>query len=95
MWFHTVMVYNGPLKGIIIYVDGQLVGKDTDGGTQKYDENVRRLVIGRRSSDEDEDYASAVVDELMFWNRRLTSEDVEEMYSHQYSFMIVSKPDDN
>ena len=82
VWFHTVMVYNGPKKGITIHIDGKSVGTQTDRGTRKYDENVRQVVIGRRSSDEDDDYVSALVDEVMFWDKRLTNE--ESMYTYKY-----------
>ena len=77
-WIHIVGNYIGPQdgQGIRIYYDGIETGSDTtkDGDSEQVGEG--RIVIGRLATDEDADYASVEVDELMFFNMKLTEPEI-------------------
>ena len=83
-WFHLVLNYISLAdgQGITIYRDGVLQGSGTSkGGTsQSYSPGDGRVVIGRRWTDRDEWYASVEVDELTFWNRTLTLQEIQAIY---------------
>ena len=38
------------------------------------------IVIGRRFVNQDDDYVSAVVDELLMWNRKLTQQEIQKIF---------------
>ena len=40
-----------------------------------------RIVVGRRYTSSDEKYASVMVDELVFFDAALTSDDVQSIYN--------------
>ena len=39
------------------------------------------MVIGRRFVNEDGDYASVIVDELLLWNRKLTQPEIQKIFN--------------
>ena len=77
--------YIGPrnYQGFEVFEDGTL-----DGGTQ-YEENFDAtpgngsLVLGRQFVDEDDNYAGIDVDELVFFNRKLTVMEVMKIYNNE------------
>ena len=64
-----------------MYYDGQEVesdtGKDT---TRSYIFGDGRTVVGRLYTDQNDSYSSVQVDELMYFNASLTSDDVQSIY---------------
>ena len=39
-----------------------------------------RAVIGRQSTNADRDYCSVEMDDLLFWNKALTEEDIKDLF---------------
>ena len=82
-WFHLVLNYIGPAEGqgVTIYKDGVLQGSGTDKivGTT-YMEGDGRMFIGRWYTEREGRYASVEADELTFWNRALTLEEIKAIY---------------
>ena len=70
------MIYNGPNTGIRIHVNGDV---KTDNGRSSSSKGVSsgHVVIGRRYVETDKANCSTMMDELMLWNRSLTSEEAE------------------
>ena len=77
-WFHLVLNFIGPKEdqGTRVYHDGVQATMDSNKGGNTYIEGNGRIVIGRRYSEEDCDYASVQVDELLFFNRALTEVEI-------------------
>ena len=77
------MNYIGPAdgQGITVYTDGALQGSDTSKHTHSLQPGDGRVVIGRRYTDRDWDYASVEVDELTLWNRTLTLQEIQAVYN--------------
>ena len=82
-WYHLVMNYMGPNdgQGITVYTDGALRGSDTNKDTHTYTAGDGRLVIGRHYTDHDGHYESVTFDELTFWNRILTLQEIQALYN--------------
>ena len=84
-WTHIVLNYIGPNdgEGIRVYDDGQEV--EVVGGRVK-DSRIPppagdgRIVVGRGYTDKDADYASMVIDELIFFNKALSTTDIKLLY---------------
>ena len=77
-WFYVVLNYLGPEdgEGIRVYINGTLVGGESEIFSNEYTSGDGRLVVGRYFTDEDRTYASVQVDELIFFNQALSSEEV-------------------
>ena len=76
-WRHSVLNYIGPNdhQGINIYHDGGHVGNGTK--TVKQTSRVNgRIIIGKVTYEQRGFYASVQVDELLFYNRALTEEEI-------------------
>ena len=84
-WFHVVYNYIGPGngEGVAIYHDGVEELRKTDRSTHAYAAGSGVVVIGRAFPSRDEKYVSLMVDELMFFNRKLTLEEIENLYAQQ------------
>ena len=82
-WFHLVINYIGPAdgQGITIYTNGVLDGSDTEKYKYSWSPGDGRVVIGRKFTDSDTAYASVEVDELTFWNRALTPQEIQAIYN--------------
>ena len=81
-WYHLVFNYKKHYGDfIVIYHDGAEVGV----GTQKtpFDRNggAGVVVIGRNFVQSERAFASVMVDELLFFNRFLTGEEVQILYN--------------
>ena len=74
--------YIGPNdgEGIIIYYNNRQVASDITKSGQSYDIGDNRVVVGRHYTDEDLDYVSVQVDELIFFNEALSDTDVETLF---------------
>ena len=74
-WHHVVLNYIGPdhgSEGIQIYLDGEHEKDDKTMTAKTSQSGNGRVVVGRYHTDLDEKYASVDVDELLFFNHRLT-----------------------
>ena len=74
-WTHIVLNYFGPNdgQGIQVYFNGVEVGQDTSKASKSFSTGDGRVVLGRRKTDSDKSYASADVDEVLFFNTKLNN----------------------
>ena len=80
------MNYMGPNhgQGIGMFIDGAEVASDTikeTGSTPAPLQLDGRIVVGRRYTNRDKDYASVQVDELIYFNQALTDEEIRSIYN--------------
>ena len=68
-------------EGIRIYYNGQEVKRDTTKTSNFHTAGDGRIVVGRYRTDLDRDYASFMVDELIYFNVSLTSDDLQLIYN--------------
>ena len=75
--------YLGPNngQGISIYYNGTEEGSATTKAGGPYSAGDGRIVVGRIYTNLDQDYASFEVDELIYFNAALTSDDVQSIYN--------------
>ena len=78
-WYHLALVYHGPNngQGMSVYHDGNLVKPDSSKSPKTHTESSGTVIIGKRHTDQDEDYGSVMVDELMFWDRQLLPAEIQ------------------
>ena len=83
-WTHIVLNYIGPNdgQGIQIYQDGVLARTQTVKMAlmTPYQPGDGRAVLGRKETNQDRDYSSIEMDELLFFNNKLTAEEVRMIY---------------
>ena len=87
-WFHNVINYIGPAEGqgIRIYKDGTQVANHTT----KSDPTCQhpqcrpdgKIVVGRDNTRRDRGYCSFQVDELAFFNKALSQEEITMLSQH-------------
>ena len=79
------MNYVGPMndQGLAIFQDGALVAVQPNKGTQESTSGNGSLVLGKRYVDEDDKYVSIDLDELVFFNRKLTAPEVMTIYNNE------------
>ena len=75
--------YIGPNEGegIRIYYNGAEVASATTKTVRSYPSGDGRIVVGRHFTNEDRRYISMQVDELIYFNAVLTSDDVQSIYN--------------
>ena len=80
-WTHIVMNYIGPNngEGIRTYYNGTEVGNDPTKTALSRSAGDGRIVVGREYTDRDGAYASVMVDELLFFNRHLLSDEITSL----------------
>ena len=82
-WTHIVMNYVGPNdgEGIRIYYNKAEVASETtkSGGSRPTGDG--RIVIGRFYPDKDMRYTSMQIDELIFFNKALSTNDIKLLYN--------------
>ena len=54
---------------------------DTDKSEWSYSPGEGRIVVGRLYTDKDQNYTSVQVDELIYFNAALTTDDVRSIYN--------------
>ena len=64
-----------------MYINGTEVASDTTKHEGSYSPGDGRIVVGRYYTDKDRDYASVQVDELIYFDAALTSDDVQLIYN--------------
>ena len=79
------MVYNyiGPNngEGVTIYHHGVEEVRQGNRSPHVYPEGSGKVVIGRTRPSRDQKYASLMMDELMFFNRKLTVSEIQILYN--------------
>ena len=82
VWTHVVLNLIGPNdgQGIQVYLDGVHTGTDTvkspvTGYTLKLGDG--KVVMGRRYTGDDRDYASVEIDELVFFNSNIDTAEIQ------------------
>ena len=82
-WTHIVLNYIGSNdgEGIRISYDGQEVANGTTMDEGSYPAGGSRIVVGRSFIDEDRLYASMEIDELIFFNKALSTNDIKLLYN--------------
>ena len=78
-WIHLVVNYVGPATGIKVYTDGTLVGQDNQIENRNRDLRNGRVVLGRRYVYTNNNYGSAEIDELLFFNAVLTQASITQL----------------
>ena len=78
VWFHIVLNFMGNIMRI--YLDG-VIRSTLPTGSSSQVPGDGRIVIGRRFSELDSNYASVQVDELLFFNRALNQTEVTALFS--------------
>ena len=85
-WFHMAIVVDGPsrISDVSLYINGANKTVDIDTRTVTMATNRTGsgdLIIGRYEEDSKVVYANILMDELYFWNRVLSEEEIREMYN--------------
>ena len=85
-WYHLVFNYIGesPVGGgdsVVIYHDGVEVGRSTQKTSYTASAGKGVVVIGKHLVHLDLEFASVMVDELLFFNRHLTEEEAQILYN--------------
>ena len=77
------MNYIGPSdgEGVSIYYDGAEVASGTTKSATPKPAGDGRIVVGRAYTNRDYGYASVEVDELIYFNDSLTSDEVQSFYN--------------
>ena len=80
-WFHLALVFHGPEDG-----EGITMHRNEDHWTSRslqdsngFKNTSGTVIIGRLYSDRDSNYGNVMVDELTFWNRQLTEQEVDAL----------------
>ena len=77
-WFHVIVSYGGPdnAEGFTTYFDGRAVISDRRKRGDNNSPGNGRIVIGRTFTEIDDFYSSMEMDDLVMFNRFLTSEQI-------------------
>ena len=81
-WFHLVLVYHGPNngEGITVHLNSESGRKTTiDPSSNPIPHSTGEVVIGKLLVNTDSTYGNVMVDELTFWNRKLSETEVEAL----------------
>ena len=77
VWFHVALVFDATSREMIGYQNGVEVARDDDIATgEEIYEDDGRFVIGKHYAGYNEDSSSVTVDDLMFYDRPLSGEDI-------------------
>ena len=82
-WTHLVLNYIGPQngQGIRMFYDGTEVAHDTSLCCTPQQPGNGRILVGKPRIDLDNYYSSVQLDELIFFNRALTMEEIRALGS--------------
>ena len=72
------MVFNGPDSVLRLHLNSKVIS-DSDLGNKSANDGSTsgHVLIGRKHVENDSKYCSSMVDELMLWNRSLTTQEAE------------------
>jgi hypothetical protein len=76
-WRHLAAIYDG--SDMLLYVDGEVVGKKTIGDVKLFGVEGNPLAIGCRPPNMDRAF-NGVVDDVRMYNKALSAEDVRKLY---------------
>ena len=80
-WTHIVLNYIGPdsRQGIQIYLDGEHTKNDLELTITTYTRTLGdgKVVLGRRYTDQDKNYASVEIDELVFFDSNINMAQIQ------------------
>ena len=81
-WTHVVLNWNGA-AGLDFYYNGEEedVGPPTPGSDPPRPDSDGRVVVGRTYTDIDTAYSSIMLDELLFFNYKLNSDQIQMLYN--------------
>ena len=68
-------------RGIQAFRDGTRRQVSQSGASGTHPVGDGRVVVGRRYTNRNQDYAHVEVDELIFFNQALTEDDVSDLYN--------------
>ena len=74
------MVYHGVGVGITVYYDGRVIGTDTEKEGLSKPAGNGQVVIGKRYSGKGDEHATVSIDEIKFYNKALSPEEIGNMY---------------
>ena len=80
-WFHVVLNYLGPDQGLAIYHDAVEMVNGSQIFAHDHSAGPGVVVVGRYFPLTDDLYASLMMDELMFFNRKLILEEIQVLYN--------------
>ena len=82
-WLHLVMNFIGRNngQGLQAFRDGTLHESQPGGSVGDESTGTGQVVVGRRHINSNRDYGHVEVDELIFFNQTLTTEEVEQLYN--------------
>ena len=82
-WFHIVLNYLGPNEdeGIRGYFDGTEVALDITKYPYSYSTGPGRIVVGKLYTDSNEKYGSVQIDDLIYFNKSLTRQQIETLHT--------------
>ena len=83
-WFHVAVVFHGTSdgQGVKIHVESSSWRIDTLGSTGKtYHNSTGTVVLGRVFVNNEGSNGDFAIDELTFWNRKLSDQEVELLRS--------------
>ena len=82
-WIHLVLNFIGPDsgEGIQAFKDGALISSNQNGANASQTVGPGKVVIGRKYVNVDGYYSQVEVDELIFFNKALTEQEVMELYN--------------
>ena len=79
-WVHLVLNFIGPMERFRLFKDGALVNDQQNKAYTSTAMGNGRLVLGRRQTSRNTDYSTIDVDEVIFFNRKLTGQEEETLY---------------
>ena len=79
-WTH-VLLNSKDGEGIRIYINGEEVESYTNKRSSSHAAGDGRIVVGRYDAYHDDYYTSVHVDELIYFNAALTTDDVQSIYN--------------
>ena len=81
-WTHIVVNYYGSnsTAGIKVFFDGTGTASDTVWSSDSRSTGDGRIVLGRRYTDQDRDYASVMIDELIYFNKALGDDEINVLF---------------
>ena len=88
-WVQLVLNFMGPEEGFQVFKDGTISpGQQTKKSFSRLIGDGR-LVLGKRFTHRDQYYSSIDVDELVFFNRKFTEQEVTKLYNN-YNWFLLS-----
>ena len=81
-WFHMVWVINELGQGFHVYTNGTFVTSySASDGDRSGSPPTGKVVVGKKYDGVDDFYSSLTVDEFSLWNRKLTAQEIQDIYS--------------